>query len=596
MESMEAARRTVAALVRGGVRHAVVAPGSRSAPLAYALAAAAASAQATLHVRIDERDAGFTALGLALASGTPVAVVTTSGTAVGNLMPAVMEANHSAIPVVVVSADRPEELRGTGANQTTRQAGLFGTAVRYDVDISAGADPTEAVETGIAAAMGSGGRLPVRGPVQLNVALRDPLTPDLQADPVEDPAAESAGEWLPGATSWPAPSSASQADSASTPPGTAPFDPNAHAAGSAPATTGVTLRTPSAVRRTVVIAGAGAGAGAELFASLLSLPLFAEPSSNARHGSSAVGPYRLLVDHPGAGIERVVLFGRPTLNRQVAALLKRDDVDIARYEPEPVAWYEPGRRPEQTIATRDELAEFAGTGPDGWLQQWQEATYAAEAAIDEVLGREPGVSGLHVARALWADTIRRNARLVVGSSNPIRDLDLVARPAERSWAGVFANRGIAGIDGTVAAAHGIALAEPGRETRLLLGDLTMLHDVGGLFLGDGEPEPHLQIVLVNDGGGGIFSLLEHGQLGEQERYRADVERLFGTPHSVDIAALAAAYGVRHRLVDTEVELEAALAERINGRSIIEVQTRRADLRALHGRIRDAVVQSVCNVR
>lgn len=588
MESMEAARRTVAALIRGGVRHAVVAPGSRSAPLAYALAAAAASSDMTLHVRIDERDAGFTALGLALASGTPVAVVTTSGTAVGNLMPAVMEANHSAVPVVVVSADRPEELRGTGANQTTRQAGLFGPAVRYDVDISAGDDPTEAAETAMAAAMGNGGRLPVRGPVQLNLALRDPLTPDLESESALDRESGAVAASAAGHQAFREPATSGISHTSSPPPGRAPFDPNAHAAGSAPATTGVTLRSPSTARRTVVIAGAGAGAGAELFASLLELPVFAEPSSNARHGSSAVGPYRLLIEHLGADIERVVLFGRPTLNRQVAALLKRDDVEIARYEPEPVAWYEPGRRAEQTIATRDELAEFAGTGPDGWLQQWQQAANAAEAAIDETLGREPVVSGLHVARALWADTIRRNARLVVGSSNPVRDLDLAARPAERSWAGVFANRGIAGIDGTVATAHGICLAEPGRETRLLLGDLTLLHDVGGLFLGEGEPEPHLQIVVVNDSGGGIFSLLEHGQLGEQERYRADVERLFGTPHRVNVADLAAAYGVRHRLAGTAVELEAALAERINGRSIIEVQTRRADLRGLHERIKDAV--------
>ncbi|WP_460462042.1 2-succinyl-5-enolpyruvyl-6-hydroxy-3-cyclohexene-1-carboxylic-acid synthase [Arthrobacter pigmenti] len=585
MESMEAARRTVAALVRGGVRHAVVAPGSRSAPLVYALAAVDPS-QVSLHVRIDERDAGFTALGVALASGTPVAVVTTSGTAVGNLMPAVMEASHSAVPVVVVSADRPEELRGTGANQTTRQAGLFGAAVRYDVDISAGADPTEAVETGIAAAMGAGGRLPVRGPVQLNLALRDPLTPDLDPDPGGDASAATTVQPASGDGQQSTASGAGEAYPP--PPGRAPFDPNAHAAGSAPATTGVTLRSPSAAHRTVVIAGGGAGAGAELFASLLGLPLFAEPSSNARHGSSAVGPYRLLIEQLGADIERVVLFGRPTLSRQVAALLNRDDVEIARYEPEPVAWYEPGRRMEQTIATRNELAEFAGTAPDGWLQQWQQASFAAEAAIDETLGREPMVTGLHVARALWSDTIRRNARLVVGSSNPIRDLDLAAQPAERSWAGVFANRGISGIDGTVATAHGICLAEPGRETRLLLGDLTLLHDVGGLFLGEGEPEPHLQIVVVNDGGGGIFSLLEHGQLGEHERYRADVERLFGTPHSVNVRHLAAAYGVRHRLAGTAVELEAALAERINGRSIIEVQTRRADLRALHERVRKAV--------
>lgn len=590
MESMEAAGRAVAALLDGGVRHVVVAPGSRSAPLAYALAAAEGEGTVRLHVRIDERDAGFTALGLALASGGPVVVVTTSGTAVGNLMPAVMEANHSAVPLLVVSADRPEELRGTGANQTTRQAGLFGTAVRHDVDIAAGDDPTSSVATGMAAALGAGpSRLSgVRGPVQLNLALRDPLTPVLEPDSAAKSTPRDSTEISGGrvgkdepASDFPVRRDGAGPLNVSGEPGRAVESRNA-------SSDRVTLRTPAAEHRTVVVAGAGAGAGAELFASLLRLPLFADPTSNARHGANAVGPYRLLLEHLGQDIERVVLFGRPTLSRQVAALLARTDVETVFYEPEPVAWYEPGRRRERPIATRDELAEFAGTGPEGWLETWQEAADRAEAALDSVLAREPVVTGLQVARSLWADTTRRNARLVVGSSNPIRDLDLAGRPAERSWAGVFANRGIAGIDGTIATATGIALAEPERDTRLLLGDLTLLHDVGGLFLGSGEASPNLQIIVLNDAGGGIFSLLEHGQLGESEQYRESVERLFGTPHTVDISALARAYGVRYRLAGTAVELEGALAERIRGRSIIEVRTERADLRKLHERIKDGV--------
>ncbi|WP_035781979.1 2-succinyl-5-enolpyruvyl-6-hydroxy-3-cyclohexene-1-carboxylic-acid synthase [Arthrobacter sp. H14] len=594
MDSMEMAGRAVAALLDGGVRHIVVAPGSRSAPLAYALAAAEAEGTVRLHVRIDERDAGFTALGLALVSGCPVAVVTTSGTAVGNLMPSVMEANHSAVPLIVVSADRPEELRGTGANQTTRQAGLFGTAVRYDVDVPAGADPAGSVATGIAAALGTGtSRLAgVRGPVQLNLAFRDPLTPVLEPGSAAKPSRQDGTEVSRGRTGqdelaaldFPDRREGVEQPNVSGDPG--------RAVESRDGSDRVALRTPGSEHRTVVVAGAGAGAGAELFASLLRLPLFADPTSNARHGANAVGPYRLLLEHLGQDIERVVLFGRPTLSRQVAALLARTDVETAFYEPEPVAWYESGRRRERPIATRDELAEFAGTGPAGWLASWQEAADRSEAALDSVLAREPVVTGLQVARSLWADTTRRNARLVVGSSNPIRDLDLAARPAERSWAGVFANRGIAGIDGTIATATGIALAEPERETRLLLGDLTLLHDVGGLFLGSGEASPNLQIIVLNDAGGGIFSLLEHGLLGESDQYRDSVERLFGTPHTVDISALAQAYGVRYRLAGTAVELEGALAERIRGRSIIEVRTERADLRNLHQRIKDAIRTAV----
>lgn len=578
---MEAAKHAVDALLAGGVGHVVVAPGSRSAPLAYALANAEAAGEVRLHVRIDERDAGFTALGLALASGSPVAVVTTSGTAVGNLMPAVMEANHSAVPLLVVSADRPLELRGTGANQTTRQVGLFSHAVRYDDDVPAGADPTESIGAAVAAATGTGqSRLAgVPGPVQLNLAFRDPLTPVLDVG-----STTGAGPRSPEAGGETVPDGSGQRPAAK-------VESNRAAWAADPGTDSerVTLRTPPQEHRTVVVAGAGAGAGAELFASLLRLPLFAEPSSNARHGANAVGPYRLLLEEElGRGIERVVLFGRPTLSRQVSALLARTDVETALYEPEPVAWYEPGRRRERAVATRNELADFAGTGPDGWLQLWQEAANVAEAAIDNVLAREPGVTGLQLARTLWADTIRRNARLVVGSSNPVRDLDLVGQPAERSWAGVFANRGIAGIDGTVATATGIALAEPERETRLLLGDITLLHDVGGLFLGNGEMVPNLQIVVLNDSGGGIFFLLEHGELGESDQYRNSVERLFGTPHQVDISALAQAYGLRHRVAATAVEMEAALAERIRGRSIVEVQTARAELRGLHQRIEDAI--------
>ncbi len=581
MESMEAAKHAVDALLAGGVGHVVVAPGSRSAPLAYALANAEAAGSVRLHVRIDERDAGFTALGLALASGSPVAVVTTSGTAVGNLLPAVMEANHSAVPLLVLSADRPLELRGTGANQTTRQVGLFSNAVRYDDDIPAGADPTDSIGMAIAASAGTGeSRLAgVPGPVQLNLAFRDPLTPVLDGG-----SAQGSVQRPPGDDRGTVPADTEQQNARKIEGNRAGWaaDPGADS-------NRVNLRAPAEEHRTVVVAGAGAGAGAELFASLLRLPLFAEPSSNARHGANAVGPYRLMLEEAlGRNIERVVLFGRPTLSRQVSALLARTGVETALYEPDPVAWYEPGRRRERTFATRDELADFAGTGPDGWLQSWQDAANTAESAIDNVLAREPGVTGLQLARTLWADTIRRNARLVVGSSNPVRDLDLAARPAERSWAGVFANRGIAGIDGTVATATGIALAEPERETRLLLGDITLLHDVGGLFLGSGEAAPNLQIVVLNDSGGGIFFLLEHGQLGESDQYRDSVERLFGTPHQVDISALAQAYGLRHRVATTAVEMEAALAERIRGRSIVEVHTARADLRGLHQRIKDAV--------
>jgi 2-succinyl-5-enolpyruvyl-6-hydroxy-3-cyclohexene-1-carboxylate synthase len=529
----------------------VVAPGSRSAPLAYALSDAEAAGRVRLHVRIDERSAAFTALGLALGAQRPAAVVTTSGTAVGELLPAVMEANHAAVPLVVVSADRPGELRGTGANQTTVQPDLFGVHVRAGLDLGAGEDPTGPITDALRAALGrpvNGAPTQPPGPVHLNLAYRDPLvpsgaTPGPAAAPVAGPAAGPAA-----ATGAPAPMTG-QRD------GT----------------------------RTVVVAGHGAGELAAVFAAHLGLPLLAEPSSNARFGASAIAPYRLLLEHLGPAITRVVTFGRPTLSRPVTALLARADVEHALYLPAPVAWFEEGRRTERIIDTLPELLEFAGRGEDGWLRSWREAGATAEAAVQSLLADEDRITGLHVADAVWEHT---DGNLVLGSSNPIRDVDLVAatdwHPLE-----VFANRGLAGIDGTVSTATGVALAA-GIPTRVLLGDLTFLHDVGGLLLGSGEPQPDLHIVVLNDGGGGIFGLLEHGAKATTERYGAAVERLFGTPHTVDLAALAAAYGLHYERATTLEELDTAMERPIRGRSILEVRTDRSTLRDLHARIRHAV--------
>jgi 2-succinyl-5-enolpyruvyl-6-hydroxy-3-cyclohexene-1-carboxylate synthase len=592
LSSMEAARLVVQALTEGGVRQVVVAPGSRSAPLAYALAEAEAAGQLELHVRIDERVAGFTALGLASGSLRPAAVLTTSGTAVGNLLPAVMEANHAAVPLVVLSADRPEELRGTGANQTTLQMDLFGDHVRFATDIPAGRDPRRAVRTALSAAQGRLQGTP-SGPVQLNLAFRDPLTPPLTAPLEATPAAPI--QTAP--TQAPAQGGVKpRVDAAAVGSGTgdaAPVDTAADSAvdGALTATPVPRIETGT-FRRTVVLAGSGADTAAAAFAEALDLPLLAEPSSNARFGPNAVGPYRLLLEHFGPGsdqpIERVVVFGRPTLSRPVAALLARSDLERALYLPRPVAWFEAGRRPELVLTEWSDLTGFAGNGPEGWLTAWQQAAVAAEQALDDVLLAVPGLTGVQLAREVWA---RSQWNLVLGSSNPIRDVDLAGRPLPAPAARVFANRGLAGIDGTLSSATGIALGT-GRPARALLGDLTFLHDAGGLLLGAGEREPDLQVVVLNDAGGGIFSTLEHGALAAQPRYTATVERLFGTPHAADIGGLAAAYGARHRLVEGVQELQAALDEPIRGRSVLEVPALRKDLRPLHAQIRKAVSDAV----
>jgi 2-succinyl-5-enolpyruvyl-6-hydroxy-3-cyclohexene-1-carboxylate synthase len=556
--AVEAARVAVAALIGSGVRYVVVAPGSRSAPMAYALAEADAAGRVELLVRIDERDAGFTALGLALSTGAPAAVLTTSGTAVGNLLPAVMEANHAAVPLVVLSADRPEELRGTGANQTTVQPDLFGEHVRFAAAVPAGDNPLRAVETALSAATGAFEDIPP-GPVQLNLAFRDPLVPA-----AGDGLGEASGRRI-------------------------------HQAARHP----LALDFPAASaalpeRRTVVLAGHDAGPVAEAFARAHGLPLLAEPSSNARFGPNAVGPYRLLLEHFGPEsaqpIERVVLFGRPTLSRPVSALLARADVPSALYQPVPVAWYEPGRRTELPLETLADLADFAGRGPASWLDAWLLAGAAAQHTLDLVL-TGPAATGPAVGALVWEHV---RGQLVLGSSNGIRDVDLAGAPPQEPQATVFANRGLAGIDGTLATATGIAVG--GRqETTVLLGDVTFLHDAGGLLLGAGETVPALRIVVLNDAGGAIFGLLEHGAVERTGRYGTAVERLFGTPHTVDLAALAAAYGVAHRAVSTTADLAAALGEPVVGRSIIEVRTDRHGLRELHGRIRTAVSAAVAGV-
>ncbi|MDN5812357.1 MAG: 2-succinyl-5-enolpyruvyl-6-hydroxy-3-cyclohexene-1-carboxylic-acid synthase [Arthrobacter sp.] len=596
LTSMQAARFAVGTLIEDGVREVVLCPGSRSAPLAYALAEAETRGQVRVHIRIDERDAGFTALGLSLATSRPVAIVTTSGTAVGELLPAVMEANHAAVPLVVVSADRPEELRGTGANQTTDQAGLFGVHVRYCVDIPAGQDPTPEVRRALLAGEGlplAGStragvhavdvstptpasralrpavQLAARGPIHINLAFRDPLVPDTEGSR-EDPT-EAPGSGVPGE-----PDPATVGDLSS---GTVLDE----------------LREAELEnRRTVVIAGHDATAIAERFARMLGLPLLAEPSSNARFGPNAIGPYRVLIPEFEARIDRVVVFGRPTLNRQVGRLLAHRELPPALYVPEPVAWFDAGHRRDRVITELGELAGFAGRGPAGWLDEWRAAAQRATGIIDEATSATT-LTGVELARTVWsADT----GPLVLGSSNAIRDVDLAGTPG-RTGRAVYANRGLAGIDGTLATATGIALGTShgvGERTTVLLGDVTFLHDVGGLFVGAGETVPVMDLVVLNDGGGAIFSTLEHGSLAEQPEYAGTVERYFATPHGVDLRALADAYGVDYVRVEDRRALGTVLAsgpmaDSAVRRRIVDVRIDRVGVRGLHQRIMASVART-----
>lgn len=547
-----AAARLLAELIGSGVRDLVLSPGSRSQALALAATALARTGALQVHVRIDERVAGFTALGIARETRTPVAVLCTSGTAAGNLLPATMEAFHSGVPLVLLTADRPPELRGVGANQATVQPGIFGPFVRWQTDAAVPADAGDDTwiglgRTAVDAALGLAGvGIPgVAGPVHLNLPTREPLS-DATA-----PAAE---------------------------PGPAPVLP-------APVAT-----TVERGQRTVVIAGADAGPDAEAVSYAGGWPLIAEVVSGSRYGRLLVRGYRELLreDALGGRIERALVFGHPTLSREVTALLRRDDVEVLAVRAGGEALNLNGR----TRAV-EALAVEPGDTDRQWLGAWMTASAAASVDLSSPA---PDAVGLHstdadarrdavraelaavrrrLDRALLADAVWRatwpHDRLVFGSSRLVRVADQVLGGKKVP---VHANRGLAGIDGTIATATGIALASqaegaPG-VTRVLLGDLAFLHDVGALLLPADEPAPRLQVVVGNDGGGTIFDGLEVAASAPAE----DLDRAFYTPHGADLRQLAAAYGWEYAQVSTQSALDQALTSPVTGPQIIEVPLER----------------------
>ncbi|RLP75685.1 2-succinyl-5-enolpyruvyl-6-hydroxy-3-cyclohexene-1-carboxylic-acid synthase [Mycetocola tolaasinivorans] len=559
------ARGLVAELIRLGVRDAVVCPGSRSQAWALAFAEAEADGRIRLRVRIDERSAGFLALGLAAESGRPVPLVVTSGTAVANLHPAVLEAHHSRIPLIVLSADRPAELRGIRANQTTAQAHLFGTAARLSLDEPApDADGDQAeraaghARAAVAAAIGE-----VPGPVQLNVGFREPLS-TARAEAIALP--ESA-EFDTDIADIEAPATAE----ARTPEPVAP-EPQ------------VLERGP----RTVVIAGNGAGPDAEELAHQGGWPLIAEVSSGSRYGRALIVPYRDLLDSPEYGglIERVIVFGHPTLSRQIPALLRRTDVETWVVSADGIELFDPGHSAQRA----PRIAVAAGPIDRDWLGHWVVA--AREITAERSTDVAPDLEAAHshdpatrlayvreefkavrarVDRRLLVESVWRatwpHDRLVFGASRLIRVADEVL-PGKKLR--VFANRGLAGIDGTIATSTGIALAQQAESetglTRVVLGDLTLLHDVGGMLRVPGEQSPRIQIIVGNDHGGTIFAGLEVAESTPD----ALAERVLYTPQEVDLEALARAYGWEYRRAKTRADLDQALTAPTTGPVLIEV--------------------------
>jgi 2-succinyl-5-enolpyruvyl-6-hydroxy-3-cyclohexene-1-carboxylate synthase len=634
-------------LVALGVTDLVVAPGSRSQALALAAAELERAGLVRLHVRIDERGAAFLALGLGLESGRPAVVITTSGTAVANLHPAVLEAHHSGVPLIVVSADRPADLRGIRSNQTTMQPGIFAGAVRYEVDVTAPAgDEADAAarlaRRAVDAALGVDDRgepiaHPGPGPVHLNLQLREPLSAPVTVDRAaiearravltehragmssgeaaepRDPEGEAATRLLPVLTDASAAPETADASAQGQPSVTdalaalasagrtaTPARSSTDRGGDAPAADAQpsgALIAPGP--RTLVIAGAGAGPGAEEFARAGGWPLAAEVTSGARFGPNLVVAYRELLREPGFGdqVERVVVFGHPTLSREVPALVQRDEVEAIVVAPAGIEWYNPGRAVGRfERAVRAEPRPLAAD-ERAWTGRWVkasrmllEAASADEAdairdGVDETghvtdfaaqraylkaqlaRVREP-VTRRMLVEGIWAATWPHD-RLVLAASRLIRDADRVV-PGRRIR--VLANRGLAGIDGTVATALGVAIAsqqapdaKPG-VTRALIGDLALLHDAGSLLLGEGEHRPRVQLIVGNDGGGTIFDALEVAGTAPADAF----DRVQFTPQRVDLESLANAYGWTYTRATTRGELDEALGTAIAGPSLLEI--------------------------
>lgn len=534
------ARVVVDELIRGGVRDVVLCPGSRNAPLAFALSDADRAGRIRLHVRIDERTAGYLAIGLAVAERAPVCIAMTSGTAVANLGPAVVEANYARVPLIVLSANRPYEMLGTGANQTFEQLGYFGTQVRANISVGLAEESPEKLDSlnaqwrsatcrVLAAATGS--RTANAGPVQFDIPLREPLVPDNVHGDFSFPAGRPDGKpWT------------------YTPP--VSFDQPLE----------IDL-TPD----TVVIAGHGAG----VHPNLAGLPTVAEPT--APLPENPLHPLALRLVHP----KQVIMLGRPTLHRPVSALLADPAVPVYALTTGP-RWPDVSGNSMAT-GTR---AVTTGTADPAWLARCAELNRHALAAVRQQLASHPLTTGLHVAAAV-SDALRPGDQLVLGASNPVRDAALVGLDTEGIK--VRSNRGVAGIDGTVSTAIGAALAHDGR-TIALIGDLTFVHDSSGLLVGPTEPTPrNLTIVVSNDNGGGIFELLEQGD----PRFSDVSSRIFGTPHDVDVAALCRAYHVECGQVEADA-LGAALAEPFDGMRVLEVKADRSSLRALHASIKAAL--------
>ena len=495
------ARVIVRQIVEAGITDVVISPGSRNAPLSIAFHQASVKGLIKLHVRIDERTAAFFALGIAKASGRPVPIVCTSGTAVANYHPAVLEASHTNLPLLVLTADRPASLRKTGANQTTEQARIFGKAVRYFADVSGSVYPMELPLNSLQS-----------GPVHLNIQFEEPLIGD------------KSDNWLNDLTI------------------TAPkiFDRK----------TPGTFYTKS-TRGVLVIGHDRGGLSVDAvrdFADALGWPVIAEDPLTFEKAISHASIFltsRAIADDLVP--DTVVVIGRTTLSRSINAFIKSARKEIV-IDPR-MATVDSDRMASQKFL---QLPKVEVQPADSeYKEKWQKYSQRAAKMVGDISQWSEALIAREIGAAIPAGT-----SLFISSSRPIRDLEGFA--SARTGVETFANRGLAGIDGNISTALGIASQR--KETIAVLGDLGFLHDLTGLIHNE---DINLKILVINNDGGGIFSTLS-------QRGVAGFEEVFGTPHGKDLEAIASAIGVPAKTISTEAELKSELAAPIKGVSVVVI--------------------------
>lgn len=600
------ARAVVASLVEAGVKRVVISPGSRNAPLTYALADAAQAGYLQLRVVVDERSAAFVALGASRSDwlheglARPAVAVMTSGSAVANAHPAVVEADAAGVPLIILSADRPHALVNTGASQTTVQTGIFGAATRYQADLgdtSASGAVANQVRRAVAAASGRLSLDP--GPVHLNVRLAPPLAP---AAPWQVPHLEPKTHWLRARK---------------------PLEEQLN--GVTVSQVGCRLGLDPA-RRGVIVVGDNDDAELAHFAASLAhawgWPLLAEPTSLVRTNANAVAAYSALlaggdgsVGGDGAQlsqeIEQLLVVGHPTLTRPIGALLAREDIyqvvltNRARWsDVSGQAAYVTTLEQALSSLNTPDVSAGAGAGADAdaggdasasagagagagvgknapsplWLQRWLQAgqhqlnatsvTKAARMALTTWQATSQYKTHSQ-STAIHSDSLESGVTLMAASSMTIRYLDAglpAGKQLKKMPGPVVANRGLAGIDGTISTAVGLAWAS-GQPVRVIIGDLAAAHDLTGLVKAVTETEVDLQVIVLDDHGGKIFSGLEYGASKLSNYF----PRFFATAQQVDFAQAAAAFGAHVEVIDDVDGLQSLLSKPIAGRSLVHVK-------------------------